>query len=129
MKHIITFLLLFTVTVVSPSNYIDPPPVAIVTATVYNAEPGQTDDTPFITASGYRINPKKLPKIIAVSRDLEKIIPLGSVVRIKGTAHDGIYRVEDRMHHRWKNKIDILVPPHIRVGKWHKVLIYKISKT
>ena len=47
----------------------------VVVATIYHAVPGQTDDTPDITATGFVIdlnNPKK-HRIVAVSRDLEKI--------------------------------------------------------
>ena len=46
----------------------------IVTLTTYTIDPLQTDDTPLITASGFKldsINPRK-HRIIAISRDLKK---------------------------------------------------------
>lgn len=120
-------LYMLVAALLSISSYFKDPPHAIVTATVYNAVPSQTDEDPLITATGFEINPNNPQKIIAVSRDLEDIIPLGSVVRIEGTDHDGIYRVEDRMHYRWTNKIDILVPDSINLGKWHAVQIWVID--
>ena len=47
----------------------------LVTATIYHAVPGQTDDTPFVTASNSKINPENPQghRWIAVSRDLEAL--------------------------------------------------------
>jgi 3D (Asp-Asp-Asp) domain-containing protein len=61
-----------------------------VTLTTYSATIGQTDSTPHITASGFKIdtiNPKK-HRIIAVSRDLKKKWPFGTKVRIKRAGKD-----------------------------------------
>ena len=46
----------------------------LVTATVYNAVPEQTDSTPFITASGSIINPDcpEVHRWVAVSQDMLK---------------------------------------------------------
>lgn len=76
-----------------------------VTATAYNSFPYQTSyEHPEITAWGDSLKPGM--KCIAVSRDL---IPLGldynTMVKIEG--FDGIYRVNDKMHYRWKKRIDI----------------------
>lgn len=101
---------------------------SVVTATVYNAVPEQTNSEPLITASGFVIDKDSFPNIIAVSRDLERKFPMGSKVRISGTSHDGIYRVEDRMHKRWRKKIDILVPDSIKTGKWKKVSVVLMSE-
>lgn len=94
-----------------------------VTATVYNAIEGQTDDTPLITATGFKINKKNFPRIIAVSKDLERKFPMGTVVEVCNVNYslEGEYRVEDRMHSRWRKKIDILVPDSIKLGKWTNV--------
>lgn len=98
-----------------------------VEATVYNALPGQCNEDYLTTASGLKINKDNLPRIIAVSRDLEKHFPLGTKVRICNTGKfDGIYWVEDRMNRRWRRKIDILVNDNIKLGKWKKVLITKM---
>ena len=76
-----------------------------VTATAYNSFPSQTSKIhPGITAWGDSIKPGM--KIIAVSKDL---IPLGldynTQVKIKGDT--SIYLVKDKMHSKWKNRIDI----------------------
>lgn len=76
-----------------------------VTATAYNSFPSQTSKIhPGITAWGDSLKPGM--KIIAVSKDL---IPLGleynTQVKLKGD--NGIYWVKDKMHSKWKNRIDI----------------------
>lgn len=101
---------------------------SVVTATVYNAMPEQTNSEPLITASGFVIDKDSFPNIIAVSRDLERKFPMGSKVRISGTSHDGVYYVRDRMHRRWRKKIDILVPDSIKQGKWKKVSVVLMSE-
>ena len=99
----------------------------LVTATVYNADPSQTDDSPFITASGAVIE-QCCPgdhRWIAVSRDLEaEGFVFGARVRITGTdGYDGIWVVQDRMNRRYQNSIDLLVDYDITLGKWYNVEI------
>ena len=100
-----------------------------VTLTTYNAVPGQTDDTPDITASGFKldlINPFK-HKIIAVSRDLLKIYSYGDKVRITGTKiYDGIYYIEDTMAKRWVKRIDILININGYHTRLEQIIITKI---
>ena len=98
-----------------------------VTATIYHAVEGQTDSTPFVTASGKHINPNNPAghRWIAVSRDLE---PLGYVfgckVMVTGAGQmDGVYTVQDRMNKRWTMRIDFLVNESMRGGKWENVTI------
>ncbi|MEB4590838.1 hypothetical protein VSS37_07600 [Candidatus Thiothrix sp. Deng01] len=76
-----------------------------VTATAYNSATRQTDETPNIAAWGDELNPGM--KAIAVSKDLLKQYGLsrGSRVKIKGL--EGEYVVLDKMHPRWRKKIDI----------------------
>ena len=75
-----------------------------VTATAYNSLPSQTDNTPDIAAWGDKL--VNGMKVIAVSRDLLKMgLKRNSVVKIKGLP--GTYLVKDKMHKRWRNKIDI----------------------
>lgn len=97
----------------------------LVTATVYNADPAQTDDTPFITASGKIIdNTNPIGhRWIAVSRDLEKHgFVFGAKVCVEGAGDlDGIWTVQDRMNKRWKKRIDFLVNNERKLGKWHNV--------
>lgn len=102
-----------------------------VTATIYHAVPGQTDSTPDLTASMFKIdlkNPRK-HNIIAVSRDLEALgFELGTQVIVSGAGElDGIWNVEDRMHSRWKRKIDFLVNITRKGGKWENVTIKKYN--
>lgn len=84
-----------------------------VTLTIYSPSLSQTDSTPNITASGFKIdttNPSK-HKIVAVSRDLKKKgWDFGKKVRIKKAGKfDGVYTIRDLMNKRHKNRIDVLV--------------------
>jgi len=97
----------------------------MVTATIYNAVPEQTDSDPLITASLKEIDPNNPQRWIAVSRDLEELgITLGSVVCIDNAGEmNGEWAVEDRMNKRWRRRIDFLVHDSIRLGKWTNVKI------
>ncbi len=99
----------------------------IVTATIYHAVPAQTDDTPFITASGAHIMEccAGSHRWIAVSRDLEdEGLFFGAKVYVTGTGvFDGIWTVQDRMNKRWTKRIDFLVDKEITGGKWEDVEI------
>ena len=97
----------------------------MVTATVYNAVPDQTDSDPLITASLKQIDPNNPQRWIAVSRDLEELgITLGSMVCIDNAGEmNGEWAVEDRMNRRWRRRIDFLVHDSIRLGKWTNVKI------
>ena len=99
-----------------------------VTATIYHAVEAQTDSTPDITASGYKINMKDplSDRIIAVSWDLENVygFKMGDMVHVSGTGVlDGIWFVRDRMNKRFRKRIDFLVPQAMKGGKWENVLI------
>lgn len=92
----------------------------LLRATAYNSLPEQTNDQPFITATGARTR----FGIIAVSRDLlTQDIPYGSLVRIKDLGNfyngrnaghyqplldsQGLFIVEDTMHPRKTQQIDL----------------------
>ena len=98
-----------------------------VTATIYHAVEGQTDSTPFVTASGKHINPNNPAghRWIAVSRDLETLgFVFGCKVVVTGADQmDGVYTVQDRMNKRWTMRIDFLVNESMRGGKWENVTI------
>lgn len=97
-----------------------------VTATVYHATPKQTDSTPLITADGSKINPRNLQRWCAISKDLEKYFSMGDTIVVSGTVNmDGIWIIHDRMHYRWKNKIDLLVPKTY-LNKWSNIKIAKL---
>jgi 3D (Asp-Asp-Asp) domain-containing protein len=88
-----------------------------VTASAYNSLNYQTGSgNPRITAWGDTLKSGK--KIIAVSRDLlKKGLNYNTPVQIEGM--EGIYYVKDKMHRRWKNKIDIYMGVDVdKARKW-----------
>ena len=87
---------------------------ATVLSTAYNSVAGQTQGNPNKTAFGDTLRPGM--KAIAVSRDLEeKGLTAGTEVRIEGLG--GSWVVRDRMHARWKNKIDIYLGKDVEAAK------------
>lgn len=99
----------------------------IVTLTTYSATEAETDSTPNITASGFKITNPKKHRIIAVSRDLKKKYKFGQKIRIVGAGkYSGTYKVQDVMNKRYKKRIDILVGPNDKQTKLRKIKIYKI---
>ena len=99
----------------------------IVTLTTYRANAAETDSTPNITASGFKITNPKKHRIIAVSRDLKKKYRFGQKVRITGAGkYDGTYRVHDVMNKRYTKRIDILIGTNDKQTKLRKIKIYKI---
>ena len=101
-----------------------------VTLTTYAPTEGETDSTPHVTASGFKIdikNPKK-HRIIAVSWDLKKKWPFGTKVRIKRAGkYNGIYTVKDVMNKRYKKRIDILIGDTDKQITMNNVKITKIK--
>ena len=99
----------------------------IVTLTTYKANEAETDSTPNITASGFKITNPKKHRIIAVSRDLKKKYKFGQKIRIVGAGkYSGTYRVHDVMNKRYKKRIDILIGANDKQTKLRKIKIYKI---
>ncbi len=83
---------------------------AVVRATAYNSLAGQTDSTPFITATGTRTR----PGVVALSRDLLRQFPYGSKIMIEDLSgryarmlKGRIFVVEDTMAARKTNSLDI----------------------
>lgn len=72
-----------------------------VWATAYSSTPEETDDTPFITASMTEVR----DGIVAAN-----FLPFGTKILIPGVFGDKIFTVEDRMHERKANFIDIWMP-------------------
>lgn len=90
-----------------------------VTSTAYNSLSSQTDSTPNIAAWGDRLRPGM--KAIAVSYDLMKVHGLtrGDKVTISGLP--GEYTVLDKMHPRWRKKVDVYMGKDVRAAKrWGK---------
>jgi len=101
----------------------------IVTVTTYSPSVEETDSTPLITASGFKINPinPKKQRIIAVSRDLKRKYKFGKKVRITGIGKlSGTYTVRDVMNKRYRNRIDILIGTKDKQTKFRKAKLYKI---
>lgn len=90
----------------------------IVTATAYNSLAYQTNSNPHITAFGDSLKPGF--KYIAVSRDLLRLgLKHNTPVKIEGL--EGIYYVKDKMHYRWKNRIDVYMGLNVKAAKqWGK---------
>ena len=85
-----------------------------VTATAYNSLAYQTNEQPNITAFGDTLTPGM--KCIAVSRDLLKLgLKHNTLVTIEG--FDGIFLVKDKMHTRFKNRIDIYMGNNVKAAK------------
>jgi len=106
------------VPVVTPAPLPERARIARVTLTAYSSTPDQTDDTPFTTAAGTRVR----DGILAVSRDLERAgWRFGTPVVILEVSGPGcgaaaealvgrVLVVEDRMHRRKRNQIDVWRP-------------------
>lgn len=75
--------------------------------TAYRSVPEQTDDSPFITSIGERVNEHG----IAVSQDLLRsgIIKYGDTVYVEEI---GFKVVNDTMHSRWNKRLDVWVPSY-----------------
>lgn len=72
-----------------------------VWVTAYSSTPEETDDTPFITASGTTVR----NGIIATN-----LLPFGTKIQIPELFGERVFIVEDRMHRRKTNHVDIWMP-------------------
>lgn len=93
-----------------------------VTVSAYNSVKAQTDGQPAVAAWGDTLTPGM--KAIAVSRDLLNIgLEYNTQVKISGL--DGIYLVKDKMHYRWRNKIDLYMGTDVeKAREWGRKKIY-----
>jgi 3D (Asp-Asp-Asp) domain-containing protein len=89
-----------------------------ITATAYNSVPEQTQGNSKETAWGEQLIPGM--KAIAVSRDLiDRGLTHGVAVKIQGLP--GTYRVMDKLHKRWRERIDIYMGEDVQAAKqWGK---------
>lgn len=69
-----------------------------VSITAYSSTVDQTDETPFITASGAPV----ADNVIAAN-----FLPFGTRVKIPKIFGDKIFVIKDRMHNRFNDRIDI----------------------
>jgi len=104
-----------------------------VTVTMYHPVPGQTDDTPNITADGsvIRINNASEYRYVAVSRNMLRrdggFLTYGDYVWLEAGKKSGVYQVRDTMASRWVNRIDILETPGVKPYKYNEAFIRRIS--
>lgn len=66
--------------------------------TAYSSTPEETDDTPFITASGSHVRSG-----VAAAN----FLPFGTKFRIPELFGNKVFVIEDRMHSRFSNRVDI----------------------
>ena len=66
--------------------------------TAYASMPEQTDDTPFITATGNYVR----DGVVAAN-----FLPFGTKIRMPELFGEKVFVVEDRMHSRFQNSVDI----------------------
>ncbi len=84
--------------------------------TAYSSTPDQTDDTPFITASGKKVE----DGIIA-----NNLLPFGTKVMIPELYGDKIFTVEDRMHKRKGTKMaDVWMPSREEAKEFGAKLVH-----
>ena len=102
-----TLISVYTATPVSDSIAPSLPPqtpaasVRHMTVTAYSSTPEQTDDSPFITASNTRVR----DGVVATN-----VLPFGTRIRIPEYFGSKEFTVEDRMHRRHANRVDIWFP-------------------
>jgi 3D (Asp-Asp-Asp) domain-containing protein len=101
----------------------------VVSLSTYKADTAETDSTPLVTASGFKLdslNPKK-HRVIAISRDLKELFAFGDkLILTNAGKFNGVWFVHDVMNKRYKNKIDILINSSDRQFSLKGVLISKI---
>ena len=71
------------------------------TVTGYSSTPEETDDTPCITASGLNVCSANRNVVAA------NFLPFGTKVKIPELFGDAIFTVEDRMHQRFSDRVDV----------------------
>ncbi|MCH8244608.1 3D domain-containing protein [Patescibacteria group bacterium] len=86
-----------------------------VVVTAYSSTVDQTDDTPFITASGTRVR----DGIVAAN-----FLPIGTKIKLPDIYGDRIFVVEDRMHPRKKYMVDIWFASYTEAKEFGAKLTY-----
>ena len=94
---------------------------AVVHATAYNSTPGQTDSTPFVTATGTRVR----SGVVALSRNLLGRFPYGTRLTIEDLSgryssylRGRVFTVEDTMNVRISNTVDIWMVSRGEAMSW-----------
>jgi len=89
--------------------------IILVIVTGYSSTPWQTDDTPFITASGTWVR----EGIVAAN-----FLPIGTEITIPEIYGGKVFVVEDRMHPRNYWNVDIWFPTYIEAKNFGAVKTY-----
>jgi len=76
--------------------------IGLRVVTAYNSEPGQTDDSPCVTANGFNVCEHGVEDTVAAN-----FLPFGAKIRMPELYGDRIFVVRDRMNSRYKNRVDI----------------------
>jgi len=81
-----------------------------VEMTAYEPVESQTDDTPYVVASGKRITEKEIKglNIVAISRDLLQKFDPEAPLKLGDTIWISVI-IEDVMHERFTNSVDLLM--------------------
>lgn len=79
--------------------------------TAYSSVPEQTDDTPFITATGNYVR----DGVVAAN-----FLPFGTKIRMPELFGEKVFVVEDRMHSRFQNSVDIWFADNEEAKKFGK---------
>lgn len=74
------------------------PRVVYAVVTAYSSRVSETDETPYTTALGTKVR----PGVVAANW-----LPLGTQIRIPELFGDRIFTVEDRMHKKNSDKVDV----------------------
>lgn len=81
----------------------------IADITAYSSTPDQTDDTPFVTAS----NTRARDGVVAAN-----FLIFGTKIKIPELFGEKVFTVEDRMHSRFDDRIDIWFPNRASAAKF-----------
>mgnify|MGYP001588624339 CR=1 FL=1 len=73
-----------------------------IVVTAYNSEPGQTDDSPCITANNFNICDHGVEDTIAAN-----FLPFGAKVKIPALFGNKVFVVRDRMNKRFSHRVDV----------------------
>ena len=92
--------------------------------TAYSSSPEETDDTPFITASGKYVH----QGVVAAN-----FLPFGTKIKLPEIFGDRVFTVEDRMHENYNDRVDIWFSSKeeaIKFGsKISRIEIFAVSET
>ena len=83
---------------IEAENTYRPTQTILVTVTAYSSTPDQTNDSPFIMASGKRV----YDGAIAAN-----FLPTGTQVMLPEIYGEKVFTVEDRMHRRFSDRVDV----------------------